>query len=159
MLHSICHYYYLIEFTWHFFWLAYLERPTVLDKSPGLGLGQYCNIFISLSFLGSLLKRRIRFENFSQFSLPPPSTKLKLEEKFCIHASNVVCEERLDLCELENAPEMQNCPKTFVHDCSCNRNQTIHPDVWCIILLVDKNSDVSSLVYWGIKTFSKGSPC
>ena len=25
--------------------------------------------------------------------------------------------ERLDLCELENAPEMENCPKTFVHDC------------------------------------------
>ena len=26
--------------------------------------------------------------------------------------------EELGLCELENAPEMQNCPKTFVHDCS-----------------------------------------
>ena len=25
--------------------------------------------------------------------------------------------EGLDLCELENAPEMQKCPKTFVHDC------------------------------------------
>ena len=25
--------------------------------------------------------------------------------------------ERLDLCELENAPETQKCPKTFVHDC------------------------------------------
>ena len=26
--------------------------------------------------------------------------------------------EGFDLCELENAPEMQKCPKTFVHDCS-----------------------------------------
>ena len=24
----------------------------------------------------------------------------------------------MDLCELENAPETQKCPKTFVHDCS-----------------------------------------
>ena len=24
--------------------------------------------------------------------------------------------KRLDLCELENAPEMQKCPRTFVHD-------------------------------------------
>ena len=23
----------------------------------------------------------------------------------------------MGLCELENAPEMQKCPKTFVHDC------------------------------------------
>ena len=23
----------------------------------------------------------------------------------------------MDLCELEDAPEMQKCPKTFVHDC------------------------------------------
>ena len=23
----------------------------------------------------------------------------------------------MDLCESENAPEMQKCPKTFVHDC------------------------------------------
>ena len=26
--------------------------------------------------------------------------------------------EVLDMCELENVPEMQKCPKTFVHDCS-----------------------------------------
>ena len=28
--------------------------------------------------------------------------------------------EGFDLCELENAPETQTCPKTFVHDCSSN---------------------------------------
>ena len=41
-------------------------------------LGQYCNIHIFLSFLGSLLKQRIVFEIFLQFSLPPPYRKLKL---------------------------------------------------------------------------------
>ena len=25
--------------------------------------------------------------------------------------------EEVDLCELENAPEMKKCPKMFVHDC------------------------------------------
>jgi len=28
--------------------------------------------------------------------------------------------ERLGICELENAPEMQKCTKTFVHDCRFN---------------------------------------
>ena len=32
--------------------------------------GQYCNIHIFLSFLGSLLKQCILFEIFLQFSLP-----------------------------------------------------------------------------------------
>ena len=41
-------------------------------------LGQYCNIHIFLSFLGSLLKQCIVFEIFLQFSLPPPYRKLKL---------------------------------------------------------------------------------
>ena len=39
-----------------------------LDKSPW---DSHCNIHMFLSFLGSLLKRFILFENFSQFSLPP----------------------------------------------------------------------------------------
>jgi len=34
-------------------------------------LGQYCNIHIFLSFLGSLIKQFILFEIFLQFSLPP----------------------------------------------------------------------------------------
>ena len=34
--------------------------------------------------------------------------------------SNIVCGwgEGLDLCELENAPETQKCPKALFHDCS-----------------------------------------
>ena len=27
----------------------------------------------------------------------------------------------MDLCELENTPEMQKCPKIFVHDCKMTR--------------------------------------
>ena len=42
--------------------------------------GQYCNIHIFLSFLGSLLKQCILFEIFWPFSLPPPYTKLKLRK-------------------------------------------------------------------------------
>ena len=41
--------------------------------NPGQkSLGQYCNIHIFLSFLGSLLKQCILFEIFLQFSLPHP---------------------------------------------------------------------------------------
>ena len=64
----------------------------ITSYNPGQkSLGQYCNIHIFLSFLGSLLKQCILFEIFLQFSLPPPYTKLKLGKKFWIHASNIVC--------------------------------------------------------------------
>ena len=48
--------------------------------NPGQkSLGQYyCNIHIFRSFLGSLLKQCSLFENFLQFCLSPPYTKLKL---------------------------------------------------------------------------------
>ena len=42
-----------------------------------LSLGEYCNIPIFLSFLGSLLKQCILFGIVLQFSFPPPYTKLK----------------------------------------------------------------------------------
>ena len=81
--------------------------------------GQYCNIHIFLSFLGSLLKQCILFEIFLQFSLPPPYTKLKLGKNsgYTRPTLFVGWGEGLDLCELENAPETQKCPKTFVLDC------------------------------------------
>ena len=44
-------------------------------------MGQYYNIHIFLSFLGSLLKQCILFKIFLQFSLSPPYTKLKLGKK------------------------------------------------------------------------------
>ena len=54
-------------------------------------LGQYFNIHIFLSFLGSLLKQWILFEILLQFSLPPPLYKIETRKKFWIHASNIVC--------------------------------------------------------------------
>ena len=80
------------------FHLAYTEKNRAQCESfnPGQkSSGQYCNIHIFLSFLGSLLKKCIFCEIFLQFSLPPPYTKLKLgSEKFWIHASNIVCRVR-----------------------------------------------------------------
>ena len=89
--------------------------------NPGQkSLGQYFNIHIFLSFLGSLLKQWILFEILLQFSLPPPYTKLKLGKNSGYTRPTLFVEwgEGLDLCELENAPETQKCPKTFVHNCS-----------------------------------------
>ena len=65
-------------------------QATIKDKSS------WENIHIFLSFLGSLTHHETR-------------------KKFWIHASNIVCGggEGLGLCELENAREMQKCPKTF----------------------------------------------
>ena len=60
--------------------------------NPGQkSLGQYRNIRTFLSFLGSLLKWCILFENFLQFSLPPTLYKVETRNKFWIQASNIVC--------------------------------------------------------------------
>ena len=57
--------------------------PNQDSDNPGQkSLGQYFNIHIFLSFLGSLLKQCIIFEIFSHFSLPPPYKKLKLGKKY-----------------------------------------------------------------------------
>ena len=85
--------------------------------NPGQkSLWQYCNIHIFLSFPGFLLTQRILFEIFLQFSLPPPYTKLKLGKNsgYTRPTLFVGWGEGSDLCELENAPETQKCPKTFV---------------------------------------------
>ena len=90
------------------------------SDNPGQkSLGQYCNMPIFLSFLGSLLKQCIIFEIFLHFSLPPPDTRLKLG-KFWIHASNIVCGLRggVGPVWIGKRPRTQKCPKTFVHDCS-----------------------------------------
>ena len=62
----------------------------ITTYNPGQkSLGQYYNMHIFLSFLGSLLKQCIIFE-------------------------------------MENAPETQKCPKTFVHDCRLDRIIVLH---------------------------------
>ena len=54
--------------------------------------GQYCDIHIFLSFVGSLLKQCILFEIFLQFSPPPPTLyKVETWNKFRIHVSDIAC--------------------------------------------------------------------
>ena len=84
--------------------------------NPGqTSLGQYCNIHIFLLFFGSLLKQCSVFEIFLQFSLPHPIQSWNSEKHsgYTRPALFVGWGEGLDLCELENAPEMQKCPKTL----------------------------------------------
>ena len=64
--------YHLSSNAWTLSLLEYNYNPG--EKS----LGQYCNMHIFLSFLGSLLKQCVIFKIFLHFSLPPPYTKLKL---------------------------------------------------------------------------------
>ena len=52
--------------------------------------------------------------------LPSPTPyKVETRKKFWIHASNIVCgvREGVGPVRIGNAPEMQKCLKTFVHDC------------------------------------------
>ena len=101
-------------------WLSTDDFSLRLSYNPGQkSLGQYCNIHIFLSFLGSILKQYIIFKIFLPFSPPPPYTKLKLGKNCRYTRPTLFVEwgEGLDLSELENAPETQKCPKTFVHDC------------------------------------------
>ena len=62
----------------------------------------------------------IPFRNFLEVLPPPPYTKLKLGKNsgYTRQTLFVGWGEVLGLCELGNAPDMQKCPKTFVHDCS-----------------------------------------
>ena len=93
-------------------------HSTILDKSPW----DSTPIFIFFChFSVPSIKQCIIFEIFLQFSLPPPYTKLKLGKNSGYTRSTLFVRwgEGFDLYELENAPERQKCPKTFVHDCSC----------------------------------------
>ena len=74
------------------------------------------------------LKTVHHFRNFLALFPPPTLYKVETRKKFWIHASNIVCgvREGLDLCELENAPETQKCPRTFVHDCRLYRIIVLH---------------------------------
>ena len=61
------------------------------------------------------------FRNSLAVLPPPPYTTLKLGKKNTLDTRVQRClwvREGLGLCELENTPETQKCPKTFVHNCS-----------------------------------------
>ena len=96
--------------------------PEFIAFNPGQkSLGQYCNIF--LLFFRSLLKQCRVFEIFLQFSPPHPIQSWKSEKNsgYTRPTLFVGWGEGLDLGELENAPDMQKGPKTFVHDCLIKR--------------------------------------
>ena len=60
------------------------------------------------------------FRNFLAVFPLPTLYKVETRKKFCLQRVQHCLwgEGRgLDLCELENAPKTQKCPKAFVHDC------------------------------------------
>ena len=64
---------------------------------------------------------RVRLSRNFLAVLPHPTLyKVETRKKFWIHASNIVCGVRggVGPVWIENAPEKQKSPKTFVHDCS-----------------------------------------
>ena len=87
---------------------------TILAKLLGTALQHSDYSVIS----GFPLKTVHLFRNLlAVLSLPPAYTKLKLVNSGYTRPTLFVgWGEGLDLCELENAPEIQKCPKTFVHD-------------------------------------------
>ena len=93
------------------------EENRLFFPKPGFrqswqkSLGQHCNIQIILSFLGSHLKQCIFFEICLQFSLPPTLYKVETQKILDTRVQHCLWGEGFDLCELENAPEMQKCPK------------------------------------------------
>ena len=86
--------------------------------NPGQkSLGQYCNIHIFSVVSRFPLQTVHPFQNFLAVLPPPPYTKLKLWKTYGYTRPTLFVGWREGLCELENAPEMQKCPKTFVPDC------------------------------------------
>ena len=71
----------------------FFPQKSGFRQSWAKSLGQYCNIHIFLSFLGSLINSA-SYQNFlAVLPPPPPPTLYKIEtrKKFWIHASNIVC--------------------------------------------------------------------
>ena len=77
---------------------------------------QYSNFSV---ILGSLIKQCILFEFFFPFPPPPPPPHLMQNSGYTRPTLFMGLGGEVGLCELENAPEMQKCPKTFVHDRRC----------------------------------------
>ena len=92
------------------------NQPTILDKSPW----DSTSIFIFFCHF-SVPSYSTSFSKISCSSLtphpppPPPYTKLKLEKNSGYTRPTLGWGEELDLCEMENTPEMQKCPK--IDDC------------------------------------------
>ena len=84
--------------------------------NPGeKSLGQFCNIYNFLSFLGSLLIQYILFEIFLRFSLPPPYKKLKLGKNsgYTRPTLFVGWGEGLDLCDWKTPQKRKSVPRLW----------------------------------------------
>ena len=89
---------------------------TILDKSPWDSTA----IFIFFCYFSVPSLNSSAFSKFSCSSPSPHPIQSWNSEKnygYTRPTLFVGWGEGLDLCELENAPEKQKCPKTFVHDC------------------------------------------
>ena len=93
-----------------------LLLPSENSYNPGQkSLGQYCNIHIFLSFLGSLYTVH-PFRNF--FAVLPPPTQLGKNSGYT-RPTLIVCGVRGGVgpvC-IENAPGTRKCPETSVRNC------------------------------------------
>ena len=89
---------------------------TILDKSPWDSTA----IFIFFCYFSVPSLNSSAFSKFSCSSPSPHPIQSWNSEKnsgYTRPTLFVGWGEGLYLCELENAPEKQKCPKTFVHDC------------------------------------------
>ena len=91
------------------------DQPTIMDKSPWDSNAIFiffCHFWVPSENSASFSKLF-----FLHFSLPPTPTLYKVEtlknSGYTRPKLFVELWEGLDLCELENAPEMQKCPKTY----------------------------------------------
>ena len=84
------------------------------------------------------------FRNFLVVLPPPHYKKLKLGKNSGYTRPTLFAGpgEELGLCELENAEEMQKCPKTFVHDCrimiqssTCDTSATCFTELQVVLFL------------------------
>ena len=109
--------------------------PSILLTRRKIGLS------VNLQSWTKVLGTVLQYSYFSRFPLKtvhlfrnflavlPPPTLYKVETRKTSGNTRptvfVGWGEGLDLCELENAPETQTCPKTFVHDCSIQTSRQI----------------------------------
>ena len=95
-----------------------LKLRNLKSWTKALGTVLQYSYFSVISWI--LLKQCSVIEIFLQFSLPHPIQSWNSEKNsgYTRPTLFVGWGEGLDLCELENAPETQKCPKTFVYDCS-----------------------------------------
>ena len=87
---------------------------TILAKVLGTAL-KYLDFSVISGFP---LKTVHPFRNLLAVLSPPTLYKVETRKILDTLVQHCLWGEGFDLCELENAPDMQKCPETFVYDCS-----------------------------------------